>query len=366
MKKVLTVIGTRPEAIKMCPLVLELKKRSALEVSVCSTGQHREMLRDAMSAFGVRADIDMDIMREGQTPEQVICAILERAGEIFERTRPDTVAVHGDTCSALAVALAAFLRGIPVAHVEAGLRSGDMRAPFPEEFNRRAITLAATYHFAPTQSAASNLFEEGVKPRSVFVTGNTVIDALTYTLRDGFSHPLLDECGDKKIIFLTAHRRESCGQTLVGMLCAVRRICEQNADVRVIFPVHPNPAVRRVAEDVLGDCKSVHLCEPLSVVDCHNIMASSYLALTDSGGIQEEAAALGLPVLVMRGVTERPEGIMAGVARLAGTDSEQIYVTVSELLRDRALHKKMSVSKNPYGDGNACRRIADVLLGDLK
>jgi UDP-N-acetylglucosamine 2-epimerase (non-hydrolysing) len=365
-KRILVCIGTRPEAIKMCPLVLELKKRSALEVIVCSTGQHRELLRDAMAIFGVSADIDMDVMREAQTPTQVIAAILERAEEIFERTYPDTVVVHGDTCSAFAMALAAFLRGIPVAHVEAGLRSGNMRAPFPEEFNRRAISLAADLHFAPTQRAASNLFEEGVKPSRVFVTGNTVIDALTYTLHDGFSHPLLDSCQGKRIIFLTAHRRESCGQTLVGMLCAVRRICEQNDDVRVIFPVHPNPAVRKTAYDVLGDCPSVHLCEPLDVVDCHNIMANSYLALTDSGGIQEEAAALGLPVLVMRGVTERPEGIMAGVARLAGTDSEQIYVTVGELLRDRSLHKKMSVSKNPYGDGNACRRIADVLLGDLK
>ena len=360
-KKILIAFGTRPEAIKMCPLVRELKEREGVHISVCLTGQHRDLLDSAVRIFDVTPDYNLSVMRRDQTPTLVVSDILAEAEKIFDRARPDIVVVHGDTASALAVSLAAFFAGIDVAHVEAGLRSGDIYAPFPEEFNRRSISMTAALHFAPTENAATNLLNEGISPSRVFVTGNTVIDALRYTVKDGYSHKLLDDKQNNRIIFMTAHRRESHGDTMLGMFRAIRRICTQYPDVHVIFPVHPNPAVRCAANGILGECEGVTLCEPLDVIDCHNIMAQSYLILTDSGGIQEESAALGKPVLVMRNVTERPEGIKAGISRLAGTDEEQIFVTVKAILESDKLYKNMCNSPNPYGDGRACERIADIL-----
>ena len=345
----------------MCPLIKELKRRNGLDVRVCLTGQHRELADTATHAFGVTPDYDMSLMRPSQTPSDIVARILTEMDKILTCERPDIVAVHGDTSSAYAVALAAFLSGVKVAHVEAGLRSGDILSPFPEEFNRRSISLCASLHFAPTDAAATNLLSEGIPHSRVFVTGNTVIDAVKFTLKENFTHELLCGCEGKRVIFMTAHRRESHGDVMLGMFRAVKRICREYPDVRVIFPVHPSPAVRCAAGGVLGDVDAVTLCEPLDVIDCHNIMARSYMILTDSGGIQGEAAALKKPVLVMRNVTERPEGIRAGVSRLAGTDEEQIFITVKELLENRELYDGMRGAHNPYGDGHACERIADVL-----
>lgn len=360
-KKIMIAFGTRPEAIKMCPLVNELKARGA-RVGVCLTGQHRDLLLPVLERFGVHADYNLDIMTEAQTPADINAQILKKMSEVLECERPDTVLVHGDTTTAFAVALSCFYRGISVAHVEAGLRTGDIKSPFPEEFNRRAVSLIAEAHFAPTQRAAMNLLHEGVPQSKVFVTGNTVIDALKYTLNDNYTHPILEKYAGKRIIFLTAHRRESHGETLKRMLNAVLRIAKRYTDVVFIYPVHPNPAVLKTAKSILSGKKRIELCEPFDVFDCHNIMARSYLVLTDSGGIQEEAAALGRPVLVMRNVTERPEGILGGAAALAGTDEEQIYVTVSSLLDDGELYRKMASAPNPYGDGAASGRIADIIV----
>lgn len=360
-KKILIAFGTRPEAIKMCPLIKELERRDGLDVRVCLTGQHRELADTATRTFGVVPDYDMSLMRPSQTLSDIVGRVLAETDKILTYERPDVVAVHGDTSSAYAVSLAAFLSGIKVAHVEAGLRSGDILSPFPEEFNRRSISLCASLHFAPTYAAATNLLNEGISHSRVFVTGNTVIDAVKFTLKENYTHELLSNCEGKRVIFMTAHRRESHGDVMLGMFRAVKRICREYPNVRVIFPVHPSPAVRCAAGGVLGDVDAVTLCEPLDVIDCHNIMARSYMILTDSGGIQEEAAALKKPVLVMRNVTERPEGIRSGVSRLAGTDEEQIFITVKELLENRALYDSMCGAQNPYGDGHACERIADVL-----
>lgn len=360
-KKIMIAFGTRPEAIKMCPLVLELKKRGA-RVFVCLTGQHRELLLPVLQKFGVCADFNLDIMKDRQTLSELNSEILTRIDGILDIVRPDTVLVHGDTTTAFAVATACFYRRIPVCHVEAGLRSGDMGAPFPEEFNRRAISLVAKLHFAPTERAAANLLQEGISASRIFMTGNTVVDALKYTVEPSYTHSLLERYADKRIIFLTAHRRESHGETLERMLSAVRRITERYTDVCVLYPVHPNPEVYGCACRVLGDCERVELCAPFDVFDCHNILSRSYMTLTDSGGIQEEAAALGVPTLVMRDSTERPEGILCGSAMLAGTDTEQIFVTVCRLLDDKRLYKKMSSAKNPYGDGKASERIADIIM----
>lgn len=359
--KILIAFGTRPEAIKMCPLVRELRSRG-VGVKVCVTGQHKEILYSAMKAFGVSADYDFGIMSEGQTLFDLTERILAKMKSLLAVYTPDVILVHGDTTTAFAVALAGFYSKIPVAHVEAGLRSYDLSSPYPEELNRRAITLMSRAHFAPTNDAACNLLSEGVPSSQVFVTGNTVVDALGYTLRKGFKSKLLKEMAGKRIIFLTAHRRESHGKTLENMLLAVRRISESFEDVGVIYPVHPNPNVKNTAEKILGGRERIILCPPLDVVECHNVMAKSYMLLTDSGGIQEEAAALRRPALVMRNVTERPEGIKAGISALAGTDGEQIFVTVKRLLEDKKLYEKMRRADNPYGSGNACGKIADILL----
>ena len=354
-KKILIAFGTRPEAIKMCPLIKELEGRAQIDVKVVFTGQHH-MAREVMEVFGVIPDYDMNIMRPSQSLFDITENILSGIRDILCREAPWAVVVHGDTSTAFTVALAAFYADIPVYHVEAGLRSHDARLPFPEEFNRRAVSLVASKHFAPTARAAENLIHEGVRASDVYVTGNTVIDAMRYTLKEDYR-----VTDGERLIFLTAHRRESIGKPLEEMLLAVREIADGYEDVRVMYPVHPNPRIGKIARDILGDCKRVTLCSPLGVVECHNVMSRSYILLTDSGGIQEEGAALGVPVLVMRDVTERPEGILAGVSRLAGTDRCQIVATVRDILDHKDAHDRMSAAKNPYGDGNACKIISDII-----
>lgn len=352
--------GTRPEAVKMCPLINELRSRGIC-VIVCLTGQHRELIQPVLEKFGITADIDLDVMSTAQTLSHLTARVLEGIGGLTEAQKPSAVMVHGDTATAFAVALACFYMKIPIYHIEAGLRTGDIRAPFPEEFNRRAISLIAQLHFAPTERAAENLMNEGIPRSRIFVTGNTVLDALKYTLDSAYTHPLLEKHRGKRLIFLTAHRRESHGKGLEKILAAVRRIAETYTDICIIYPVHSNPAVNGAVYGLLSDCERIELCEPLGIYDCHNILSRSYLVLTDSGGIQEEAAALGIPTLVLRNVTERQEGILCGAAMLAGTDTEQIYATASRLLNDSALYRAMSSAANPYGDGNACARIADTV-----
>jgi UDP-N-acetylglucosamine 2-epimerase (non-hydrolysing) len=361
MKKIMLAFGTRPEAIKMCPLVRELKSRSGIGVVVCVTGQHREMLYGAMSAFDVRADYDLSIMRPSQSLFDVTEDVISGMERVLLREMPDILLVHGDTTTAFASALAAFYLKIPVGHVEAGLRTWDLYSPYPEEFNRQGIGILAKYHFAPTRRARDNLLREGRKAADVFLVGNTVIDALRFTVREDFSHPLLEWIGDAPLVLLTAHRRESVGEPQRRIFRAVRRVVEEHGDVRVVYPVHKNPAVREVAEEVLGGCSRIRLIEPPDTVDFHNFLARSYLVLTDSGGIQEEAPAFGKPTLVLRDTTERPEGIEAGVARLVGTDEEAVYREFTRLLDDNAAYAEMSRAANPYGDGFAAKRIADIL-----
>jgi len=361
MKKIMLVFGTRPEAIKMCPLVRELRSRAGLCTVVCVTGQHREMLHGVLSAFGVSADYDLSIMRQSQTLFDVTGDVLDGMKRVLLRERPDVLLVHGDTTTAFAAALAAFYLKIPVGHVEAGLRTGDIYSPYPEEFNRQSLSLIAKYHFAPTERARENLLREGREQASVFLVGNTVIDALRCTVRDDFSHPVLDLVGDGRLVLLTAHRRESLGEPLRRVFRAVRRAVEEREDVRLVYPVHMNPAVRSLAHEELEGCSRIRLIEPLDTVEFHNFLARCYLVLTDSGGIQEEAPALGKPTLVLRDTTERPEGIEAGVARLAGTDEGRVYLELSRLLDDKSLYAAMARSKNPYGDGFASARIADIL-----
>lgn len=344
----------------MCPLALELRARPGLETRVCVTGQHRELLDDVTGLFGLHPDIDLDLMRPAQRPETVAAEALTALCRVLDRERPDMVLFHGDTATAFAAALAAFYRGVPAGHVEAGLRSGDVRRPFPEEFHRRAAALTASLHFAPTGAAAENLRREGVEPARIFVTGNTVVDALRYTLRAEYTHPVLDWAGERRLILVTAHRRESHGAVMRGMFRAVRRALAERPGWAAAVPLHPNPAVRHAAAE-LAWSGNIRCVEPLSPADCHNLEARCALCLTDSGGMQEECAALGVPVLVLRDVTERPEGIAAGAARLAGTAEAEVYRALSALLSDPAALREMARAGNPYGDGCACARIADVL-----
>lgn len=356
------VFGTRPEAIKMCPLVNELKKHKNLETKVCVTGQHRQMLDQVLKAFHVNPDYDLSIMKEKQTLFDVTTNILDSIKEILEKEKPDTVLVHGDTSTTFATALACFYLQIPVGHVEAGLRTYDIYSPFPEEFNRQAVGIVAKYNFAPTEASKDNLLREGKKENTIFVTGNTAIDALRTTVREDYSHPELEWAKNSKLIMLTAHRRENLGEPLHHMFRAIRKIVDEHPDVKVIYPIHMNPVVRTAAKDELGDCDRVHIIEPLEVLDFHNFLARSYMILTDSGGIQEEAPSLGKPVLVMRDTTERPEGIKAGTLKLVGTDEKVIYDNFKLLLENEEEYKKMSQSSNPYGDGHACERIVKVLM----
>ena len=361
MKKVMLVFGTRPEAIKMCPLVNTLKERENLQTVVCVTGQHRQMLDMVLDAFSVTPDYDLSIMKERQTLFDVTTNILERIREVLEKEHPDVVLVHGDTSTTFVTALACFYMQIPVGHVEAGLRTYNICSPYPEEFNRQAVSIIAKYNFSPTELSRDNLLKEGHDPASIYVTGNTAIDALKTTVREGYNHPELDWASDSRLIMITAHRRENLGEPMHHMFRAIRRIIDEHPDIKAIYPIHMNPVVRQAADEELGDCDRVHIIEPLDVLDFHNFLSRSYLILTDSGGIQEEAPSLGKPVLVMRDTTERPEGIAAGTLKLVGTEEETIYNSFKELLEDRSVYDRMSRASNPYGDGLACQRIADIL-----
>ena len=361
MKTVMLVFGTRPEAIKMCPLVKELKKRSGIRTLVCVTGQHRQMLDQVLHAFEIVPDFDLSIMKENQTLFDITVNILQGIRSVLEQEKPDVVLVHGDTSTTFATALACFYLQIPVGHVEAGLRTYDIYSPYPEEFNRQAVSIVAKYNFAPTPLSRDNLLREGKKESAIYVTGNTAIDALQTTVREDYTHPELDWAKGSRLILLTAHRRENLGTPMHHMFRAIRRVMDEHPDVKALYPIHMNPVVRAAAAEELGGCDRIHIIDPLEVLDCHNIMARSYLILTDSGGIQEEAPSLGKPVLVMRDTTERPEGINAGTLKLVGTDEETIYRNFKTLLEDEAAYHAMANASNPYGDGHASERIADIL-----
>ncbi|MGB4985515.1 MAG: UDP-N-acetylglucosamine 2-epimerase (non-hydrolyzing) [Erysipelotrichaceae bacterium] len=362
MKKVMLVFGTRPEAIKMCPLVKELKKHQEIQTVVLVTGQHRQMLDQVLTAFEVTPDYDLSIMKDKQTLFDVTTNILNNVKEVLDKERPDVCLVHGDTSTTFVTALACFYLQIPVGHVEAGLRTYDIYSPFPEEFNRQATGIIAKYHFAPTLMAKDNLVKEGKNEQFIYVTGNTAIDALKTTVRADYHHEVLDWAKDSRLIVLTAHRRENLGEHLYSMLRAINRIVNEYDDIKVVYPVHLNPIVQNTANEVFKDNDRVRLISPMDVVDFHNLLANSYLIMTDSGGIQEEAPSLGKPVLVMRDTTERPEGIKAGTLRLVGTDEQFIYENIKELLTNNEEYKKMSEASNPYGDGTACQQIVDILL----
>ena len=361
MKKIMLVFGTRPEAIKMCPLVNELKKRKNIETIVCVTGQHRQMLDQVLEAFSVVPDYDLSIMKDKQTLFDVTVNILERIKTVLEEVKPDVVLVHGDTSTTFVTALACFYLQIPVGHVEAGLRTYNIYSPYPEEFNRQAVSIISKFNFAPTELSKQNLLKEGKDPDSIYVTGNTAIDALKTTVRADYTHPELDWAKGSRLIMITAHRRENLGVPMRHMFKAIRRVMDEHPDVKAIYPIHMNPVVREIAQEYLGDDDRIHIIEPLDVLDFHNFLSRSYLILTDSGGIQEEAPSLGKPVLVMRDTTERPEGIAAGTLKLVGTEEKTIYKEFSRLLSDKDEYEAMSKASNPYGDGHACERIADIL-----
>lgn len=361
MKTIMLVFGTRPEAIKMCPLAQELKTRPDVNTVVCVTGQHRQMLNQVLEAFHLIPDYDLSIMKDKQTLFDITTNILNRIKAVLEEVRPDVVLVHGDTSTTFVTALACFYLQIPVGHVEAGLRTYNIYSPYPEEFNRQAVGIISRYNFAPTELSRQNLLREGKLPDSVYVTGNTVIDALKTTVRAGYTHPELEWASDRRLILITAHRRENLGENMRNMFRAIRRVMDEHSDVKAIYPIHMNPAVRQTADELLGDDERIHIIEPLDVLDFHNFMARSYMILTDSGGIQEEAPSLGKPVLVMRDTTERPEGIQAGTLKLVGTEEENIYRIFTLLLDNPDEYTKMSNAANPYGDGFASKRIADIL-----
>lgn len=365
MKKVMLVFGTRPEAIKMCPLVNELKIRDNIQTIVCVTGQHRQMLDQVLETFKVIPDYDLSIMKDKQTLFDITTNILNRIKSVLDMVKPDVVLVHGDTSTTFVTALACFYLRIPVGHVEAGLRTYNIYSPYPEEFNRQAVSIISQYNFAPTELSKQNLLREGKKPESIYVTGNTAIDALKTTVKKDYNHPELDWVGDSRLIMITAHRRENLGEPMRHMFRAIRRVMDEHPDIKAIYPIHMNPVVREMANEILGDDDRIHIIEPLEVLDFHNFLSRSYLILTDSGGIQEEAPSLGKPVLVMRDTTERPEGIKAGTLKLVGTEEETIYQNFKLLLESKAEYKKMSKASNPYGDGFACRRIADILEKEL-
>ncbi len=362
MKTILLVFGTRPEAIKMCPLVNELKSRDGVKTLVCVTGQHRQMLDQVLEAFDVVPDYDLSIMKNKQSLFDITTNILNRIKEVLEEVKPDVVLVHGDTSTTFVTALACFYLQIPVGHVEAGLRTYNIYSPYPEEFNRQAVSIISQYNFAPTELSKQNLLHEGKPESNIFVTGNTAIDALKTTVREDYTHPELEWAEGSRLILITAHRRENLGEPMKHMFRAIRRVMDEHTDVKAIYPIHMNPVVRETADAILGNDERIHIIEPLDVLDFHNFMARSHMILTDSGGIQEEAPSLGKPVLVMRDTTERPEGIKAGTLKLVGTDEETIYEEFNRLLTDQAAYDSMAQASNPYGDGHACERIADILI----
>ncbi|NBK91508.1 UDP-N-acetylglucosamine 2-epimerase (non-hydrolyzing) [bacterium 1XD21-13] len=361
MKKVMLVFGTRPEAIKMCPLVRELQSRKGIRTLVCVTGQHRTMLEQVLVTFNVKPDFDLSIMKTEQTLFDITTEILVKIKKVLENERPDVVLVHGDTSTTFAAALACFYLQIPVGHVEAGLRTYNIASPYPEEFNRQAVSIISKYNFAPTKLSYENLIREGKKKDTIFITGNTAIDALQITVREDYSHPELEWSNDSRLILITAHRRENLGQPMKNMFRAIKRVLNEHEDVKAIYPIHMNPIVRDTAYDIFDVDDRIHLIEPLDVLDFHNFMKRAYVILTDSGGIQEEAPSLGKPVLVMRDTTERPEGVAAGTLKIVGTDEEVIYSTFTELLDNNLMYDQMAHASNPYGDGKASVRIADIL-----
>lgn len=360
-KKIMVVFGTRPEAIKMCPLVNELKKRQGIQTIVCVTGQHRQMLDQVLATFEVIPDYDLSIMQTQQSLFDITTNILNKIKKILEKEKPDIVLVHGDTSTTFVTALACFYLQIPVGHVEAGLRTYNIYSPYPEEFNRQAVSIISKYNFAPTKLSADNLIKEGKDPKDIYITGNTVIDAMQHTVRYDYTHPELEWVGENKLIFITAHRRENLGKPMHNMFRAIRRVLDEHPDCRAVYPIHMNPIVRKAAKEELSGCDRIHIIEPIEVFDCHNFEARCFLCLTDSGGIQEEVPSYGKPVLVMRDTTERPEGVMAGTLKLVGTEEEEIYKTFKLLLESNDEYKKMSNACNPYGDGKASKRIADIL-----
>lgn len=364
--KVMTVFGTRPEAIKMAPLVKELKSREEIECIVCVTAQHRQMLDQVLEAFQIEPDYDLNIMQQGQTLSDITARALKGLGEVIKEVKPNIVLVHGDTTTTFAGALAAFYNQVDIGHVEAGLRTWNKYSPYPEEMNRQMVGVMADMHFAPTENSKNSLLSEGKKEEKIFVTGNTAIDALATTVKEEYTNPILDWAKGSRLIMITAHRRENLGEPMRGMFKAIKRIIEEYPDVKAIYPVHLNPKVREVANEVLGNEERIKLIDPLEVIDFHNFLSKSYLILTDSGGIQEEAPSLGKPVLVLRDTTERPEGIKAGTLKLAGTDEETIYKLTKQLLEDKNEYEKMSKASNPYGDGQASKRIADAIIERYK
>lgn len=367
MKRVMLVFGTRPEAIKMCPLVNELKKRESIKTIVCVTGQHRQMLDQVLDVFNVTPDYDLSIMKDRQTLFDVTTNILNRIKEVLETEKPDVVLVHGDTSTTFVTALACYYLQIPIGHVEAGLRTYDIYSPYPEEFNRQAVSIISKFNFAPTELSKENLLKEGKDEDTIFVTGNTAIDALKTTVKQEYTHPELEWAEDSRLIMITAHRRENLGKPMENMFRAIKRVIEEHSDVKAIYPIHMNPVVRETANSILGNDDRIKIIEPLEVLDFHNFLNKSYMILTDSGGIQEEAPSLGKPVLVMRDTTERPEGIKAGTLKLVGTNEETIYNNFKLLLDDKNEYDKMSKASNPYGDGYACKRIADILeFGEIR
>lgn len=365
MKNIMVVFGTRPEAIKMCPLVKELEARKQFNVSVCVTGQHREMLDQVLEAFHVKPDYDLAVMKDRQTLFDITINILEKIKDVMEEVKPDLVLVHGDTPTTFVTALAAFYLKIPVGHVEAGLRTNNIYSPFPEEFNRQAVGIISQFNFAPTNLAKENLLKEGKNKNTIFVTGNTAIDALKTTVKSNYTHPELQWAKGSRLILITAHRRENLGDPMKHMFRAIRRVCDEHPDIKVIYPIHMNPVIRELANSILGDDDRIHIIEPLDVLDFHNFLSRCYLVLTDSGGIQEEAPSLGKPVLVMRDTTERPEGIEAGTLKLVGVSEKTIYTEFSNLLDNESEYKAMAHASNPYGDGFACKKIADILIRKL-
>lgn len=360
-KKVMLVFGTRPEAIKMCPVVNELKKRKSIETIVCVTGQHKEMLEQVLRIFNISPDYNLAIMKSGQTLFDITTNILNKIKDVLLEVNPDIVLVHGDTSTTFVTALACFYLQIPIGHVEAGLRTYNIYSPYPEEFNRQAVSIISKYNFAPTEMSYENLVKEGHCKEHIFITGNTAIDALKTTVHASYSNPELEWAKGSRLILITAHRRENLGEPMHHMFRAIRRVMDENKDVKAIYPIHMNPIVRQAADEEFKGDDRIHIIEPLDVLDFHNFMNHSYLILTDSGGIQEEAPSLGKPVLVMRDTTERPEGIKAGTLKLVGTSEEVIYKEFTKLLNDKSEYEKMSKASNPYGDGHASERIADIL-----
>lgn len=360
--KAMSVFGTRPESIKMAPLIKELDSRAEFDSVVCVTAQHREMLDQVLETFDITPDYDLNIMKQGQTLSDITSRVLKGLEEVIHETKPDIILVHGDTTTTFAGALAAFYNSIAIGHVEAGLRTYNKYSPYPEEANRQFVGCIADLNFAPTQLSRDNLLKEGKNPESIIVTGNTAIDALKTTVRGDYHNEITEWAKGSRLIVLTAHRRENLGEPMRRMFRAIKRIVDEHSDIKVVYPIHLNPLVKQAADDILGDNDRIRLISPLEVIDFHNLLASSYIILTDSGGIQEEAPSLGKPVIVLRDTTERPEGIEAGTLKLAGTEEENVYNIIKELINDKNEYNKMSRASNPYGDGFASRRIADKIV----